>query len=103
MKIEKGHTQRDKAHKVEWQDWYLTLVALLANSPNEIPGDRRSTTMKDMVLEIYGSRCPLPAVRAECGLFKVDRHELVPVDLVHSATESPSPFRISETASLLEF
>ena len=56
---------------------------------------------------------------AECGLFKVDRHELVPVDLVHnklllvvvvelvdlvhSATESPSPFRISETASFLEF
>ena len=103
MKTEKGQTQRNKAHKAELQNWYLTLVALLANSPNEIPRDRRSTTMKYMVLEIYGSRCPLPAVRAECGLFKVDRHELVPVDLVHSATESPSPFRISETASLLEF
>ena len=55
MKTEKGQKQWDKAHKVELQDWYLTLVALLANSPNEIPRDRRSTTMKYMVLEIYGS------------------------------------------------
>ena len=53
MKTEKRQTQREKAHKAELQDWYLTLVALLANSPNEIPRDRRSTTMKDMALKTY--------------------------------------------------
>ena len=45
----------------------------------------------------------LPAVGAESGLLKVDRHELVPVDLVHSPPESSSPLRISEPASLLKF
>ena len=55
MKTEKGQKQWDKAHKVEMQNWYLTLVALLANSPNEIPRERRSTTIKYMALEIYGS------------------------------------------------
>ena len=57
MKTEKGQTQRDKAHKAELQNWYLTLVALLANSPNEIPRDRRSTTMKYMVLDAPYLQC----------------------------------------------
>ena len=45
----------------------------------------------------------LPAVGAEGGLFKVDRHELVPVDLVDTPPKSSSPLRISKPASLLKF
>ena len=58
---------------------YLALVALLAEAPDEVA-----------------------AVGTEGGLLQVDRHELVPIDLVHSPTKGATSLGISKPTSLLE-
>ena len=77
---------------------YLALVALLPKTPDEVPKKERFKSHS----QNYLKSCQ-PAVGAECGLFKVDRHELVPINLVHTPTKSPPPFGISKPASLLKF
>ena len=59
--------------------WYLALVALLADAPDEVA-----------------------AVGAEGWLLKVHRHELVSIDLVDTPTKSTTSLGISKPTFLLK-